>query len=68
MTSIISLQLLPAVLILFGGIVAMVGPAIESFAAPRANSRHNVMLLFCGLASPFAVIALLLLAVHALFD
>jgi len=68
MTSIISLQLLPVVLILFGGIVALVAPAIESFAAPRANPTHKVMLVFCSLAAPLAVIALLLLAIHTLLD
>ncbi|WP_322009093.1 hypothetical protein [Paraburkholderia sp. J12] len=68
MTSIISLQLLPIVLILFGGVVALMAPAIESLASPCVAHRHKIMLVFGGLAAPLAVMGLLLLAVHVLLD
>lgn len=68
MTSIISLQLLPIMLILFAGVVALIAPAIESLASPSVDYQRKVMLVFGALSVPVAIMSLLLLGVHALLD
>ncbi len=67
MRNLISLQILPIVLILFGGIVALIAPAIESFASPDMAHSRKIMLVFGGLAVLIALMGTLL-AVHMLLD
>jgi len=68
MAAIVSLELLPVLLIVCSGVVALLVPSIGSLASHVAAHRRLVLLLFGGLAAPFALLSLLWIAVHVLFD
>jgi hypothetical protein len=66
-SNILSSQILPIVLIVFGGIVALIAPVIESFASPEVAHSRKIMLVFGGLAVLIALMGMLL-AIHMLLD
>jgi hypothetical protein len=68
MTAIISLQILPILLIVFSGVVALLAPALDSLASQSASHRRSLLLIFGGIAAPLAMLGLFLIAVRVLFD